>query len=172
MRHPLESLRDKRQAFGWLLAATVVLTLALQLMGPADPTIVQFEFTWNSAAADALIHSWSTEQQLRAAFSLGLDFLYLPLYSTTIALACLWATEGRPESWQAAGRWFAWGAWGAAVFDAVENLALYRLLLGPATDAAALLSSLCATAKFTLIALGIGFAIAALLTGRRGQAAA
>lgn len=168
MRHPLESVVGKRRAFLWLFAGTALVSLALQLTGPTNPGILQFEFTWNQAAAADLVNMWGTQQQLRAAFSLGLDYLFMPLYSTTIALACVWSVTGRSGAWKTAGRWCAWAAWGAAGFDAFENLALFRLLQGPATDAAALMSSICATAKFALILLSLGFVVVTLLAGRRG----
>src|SRR5258708_545445 len=51
--------------------------------------------------------------------NLGLDYLFLILYSTTLAFACIWAAGQLPPGpWVNAGVWLAWGQWTAALFDA------------------------------------------------------
>lgn len=158
--------------FLWLLAGTVLVGAALLRVGPADPSVLRFEFVWSQTGADEVIGSWSTGQQLHAAFGLGLDYLFMPLYATTLALACVWVTAAKSQRWGTAGVCCAWGAWAAALFDALENLALLRLLLGPVTDSAAVLASVCATAKFALIAVALCFVIAAVLSRRSATAPA
>jgi hypothetical protein len=74
-----------------------------------------------------MIEAWNETERIDAAFSLGLDFLYLCLYSTTIAFACLWAAgvfRARRGKLAAAGAWLAWWQWLAALLDAAENTAL------------------------------------------------
>jgi hypothetical protein len=51
-----------------------------------------------------MVASWDQSAQLHAAFSLGLDYLYLPLYAVTIALACVWAAAGGLRPWRMAAR--------------------------------------------------------------------
>jgi hypothetical protein len=172
MAHPLTRLPARRAWLISLVAATAVLTVVLQAVGPADPDIVAFEFAGTTERAAEIVAGWSDTDQLRAAFSLGLDYLYLAVYSTTIALACAVAaceTDRRP--WRRIGVALAWAAWLAAAFDAVENMALWRTLIGPVTAPFPQLAAICAVAKFTLVILGITYAVATaiafLASGRR-----
>ena len=41
------------------------------------------------ANAQAMLDSWDARAQLFAAFGLGLDYLFMPAYGLTAALACL-----------------------------------------------------------------------------------
>jgi len=50
-----------------------------------------FEFAGSLESAVKIIRSWDEAVRILAAFSIGLDFLFLILYSTTIGLACLWS---------------------------------------------------------------------------------
>lgn len=173
MRHPLQRIGRPAPVFWALLAVTVVLTLAFQLIGPASPGIVAFEFAGNAARAGEILGLWDRQAQLAAAFGLGFDYLYMPVYSTTIALACVWAARGLPGG---AVRWLvqvaAWGAWVAALFDAAENVALLRLLLSGPDGATAAAAAVCAGVKFVLIAFGVVAAVVAAVVRRRMGAAA
>ena len=91
MKHPLESIPHGKQlgVFLALLALFLVITVGFRFIGPAQPTIVDFELAGTTARAIEIINSWDTPDKIRAGFSLGFDFLYMPVYSTLIALA--WA---------------------------------------------------------------------------------
>jgi hypothetical protein len=95
-----------------------------------------------------------------AVFGLGLDYLFMPIYATALALGILLAA-GKHGGWFAAfGAWLGWGAYVAMLFDAIENYALARMLLvnqvwSPYPEAAAF----SATVKFVLLLLGLFFAL-------------
>ncbi len=46
---------------------------------------------WNLPAAARILSSWDVGARLHAAFSLGLDYLFMLVYSCTLALSSLWA---------------------------------------------------------------------------------
>ena len=168
MRHPLEAIpSDKRRiVFLPLLAATLVLIIAFGFIGPAQPyNIVDFELAGNVAKSQAMVDAWSPIDRIHAGFSLGIDYLFMPLYSTTIALALVWAASKlRAGPLRSIGLWLAWGLWLAALFDATENVALAVILFNlSAIDPWPQLAAICATIKFGLIAIGLIYLGAALV---------
>jgi hypothetical protein len=128
----------------------------------APDGIISYEFSWSVEGATAILESWDATARVYAGFSLGLDYLYMCLYSTTIALACLWAggvLGTRGWALASAGAWLALGQWLAALFDAVENAALWILLLGPVSEPWPAVAALCAIPKFALVFLGLLYAL-------------
>ena len=95
-----------------------------------------------------------------AVFGLGIDYLFMPVYATALALGILLAS-GRHGSWFATlGAWLGWGAYAAALFDAVENYALARMLMlnevwSPWPEVAAFSASV----KFLLLLFGLFYAL-------------
>lgn len=174
MRHPLEEVANSRKKtlFFSLLAFTLAIMLVMNSVGSVLNTveapygIVSFELAGSPQKANVILDSWDTPAQLRAAFIQGLDFLYLILYSTTIALACLWAGETLARAgWPLAsvGRPLAWGLWLAALCDAVENIALVIVLFGRNQSPLPEIAAICALVKFLLIFLGLVYTLYALL---------
>jgi hypothetical protein len=163
LTHPLAAIpSDKRtRVFVPLLIATLVITFLFRFIGPAQPTIVDFELAGSVPKAQAIIDAWNETDRIRAGFSLGFDYLYMPVYSTTIALACVMAAGGLKRSaWHTIGLLLAWGLWIAAVSDAIENLALYTVLLGNNVAPWPPIAQICAAIKFGLILLGLLYVVA------------
>jgi len=166
MTHPLASLpHDKRvRVFVSLLIATLVLTFLFRFIGPNQPTIVDFELAGSVPKAQAIIDAWSETDRIRAGFSLGIDYLYMPVYSTTIALACVLAAWVlKSKAWRSIGLLLAWGLWAAAIFDAIENVALLTILLGNNVAPWPQIAQICATIKFALILAGLLYAVAGVI---------
>jgi|SRR5919199_930174 hypothetical protein len=163
MSHPFQFIPVNKyvQVFIPLLGLTLLLTVVLWAI-PLNPGIVQFELNAREvigfATEQSAIASWNETDKSWAAFSLGLDFLYLVVYSTTISLACVWTAnvlQTRALPLASVGTWLAWGQWLAALLDVVENLALVSILFGYGTDFSPQISKWCAITKFGLIALGL-----------------
>jgi len=186
MSHPLNflSTRNRKRIFFTFLTGTLVLfavfrVLDVPLQTSAAPNgIVSFELAGSPFQAQAILDSWyeiaylasSVEGQPVpgligrvygfAAFGLGIDYLFMPVYATALALGILLAA-GKHGGWFATfGAWLGWGAYVAALFDAVENYALARMLLlnqvwSPYPEVAAFSAS----AKFVLLFLGIFYAL-------------
>ena len=188
MKHPLANTpsTSRKALFFAFLAGTLILfavfrVLDTPLRTPAAPNgIVSFELAGTPSKTEAIIDSWRITGLLItrvepgivsravafAAFGLGIDYLFVPVYATALALGILLAA-GRHKGWFGMlGTWLGWGAYTAALFDAVENYALARMLLmnqvwSPYPQVAAI----CATVKFGLLLLGLLYALAGY--GRR-----
>jgi hypothetical protein len=161
MMHPLESLPKgkKLSVFLWLLVNTFWLSVAFRFIGPSNPNIVDFEFCRTVDKANSILNAWNQTARIQAAFNLGFDYLYIPIYSTTIALACVWAANklGGNRIWHNMGMLFAWGIWVAAILDCVENYALLKMLEGTVANPYPALATMCASMKFSLILLCLVF---------------
>jgi hypothetical protein len=178
LNHPLNGIpSDKRaRVFVPLLIATLVITFLFRFIGPVQPTIVDFEWAGSVDKAQTIIDAWNQTDRIRAGFSLGFDYLYMPVYSTTIALGCILAAGVlRRKAWHTIGILLAWGLWIAAIFDATENLALFTELLGNNVAPYPQIAQICATIKFGLIVLGLLYVIVGVIArvlapDRRAQA--
>lgn len=170
MKHPFQLLSAKvsRNLFLVLLVATLVVMYLLNLVSaplttPAAPLgIISYEFAGSVETARQILASWDASTQVHAGFALGFDYVYLLFYSTTIGLACILAAGAlRDRRWPlaSAGAPLAWGLWVAAVFDAVENLALTLLLFGDLVSPLPEIAFVCAAIKFGLIFLGLVYAL-------------
>jgi hypothetical protein len=158
----------------WLFWPFLVLTLVLMvvlgvivdapLKTPAAPRgIVSYELAGSTTAAQGILDSWDKNAQLHAAFSLGLDYLYMPCYAITIGLACAWAArrmEGKGLWLGRAGRVLAIGLGLAALLDAVENFALTTMLFNVVANPWPVVARWCATGKFALVIAGLVYALA------------
>ena len=166
MKHPLEAIPHGKRltVFYVLLALFLIITIGFRFIGPAQPTIVDFELAGTTARSAEIINAWDTADKVRAGFSLGFDFLYMPVYSTLIALACVWAAGVLAfRQWRTTGLLLAWGLWLAALLDAKENMALTFMLFGTVADPYPQVAQICASIKFGLILLGLVFALVAAI---------
>jgi hypothetical protein len=170
MKHPLESIpsSNRRGLFLPLLVLTLVVMAVLNGVGgplvteAAPQGIVSFELAGDISSAQAILDSWDARARTHAGFSLGFDFTFLLLYSTTIACACVWGARGLGEVWRPlapVGPLLAWGQWLAGLFDAVENAALWATLANGPSVPWPRLAWWCATIKFMLVALGLLYAL-------------
>jgi hypothetical protein len=179
MHHPFENIRSRTRDRMILpfIGLSLLLMIILNMVGkplvssPAPYGIVSFELARDTAQAQAILDSWDQTAQLHAAFSLGLDFLFIPLYAITLTLTCLWAARfGRERrrfpSWLVMigllGIPLAWAQSVAAGLDIIENLALARMLFGAVTTSWPQIASMCAVVKFGLVAVGIVYSLLAL----------
>lgn len=186
MSHPLDFVPavNRKPLFFAFLAATLLLFAAFRVIdAPLRTTaapngIVSFELAGVPFQAQAIINSWHEAGLLAsdvagepvpgmvsraysfAVFGLGIDYLFMPVYATALALGILLAA-GRHRGWFfTLGAWLGWGAYAAALFDAIENYALARMLLlnevwSPYPEIAAFSASV----KFVLLLLGLFFAL-------------
>ncbi len=166
MHNPLGNIpaEKRRQIFLPLLAATLIIMVTMNVVGARLSTaaapggIVSFEFAATPARAQAMIDSWDHPAQLRAAFIQGLDFLFPPVYATTIALACVWVAgtlKAAGKRLAGVGTPLAWGQWLAALLDYIENICLLALLFGRVASPWPEIAAVCAGVKFTLIVAGM-----------------
>ena len=175
MFHPLDFIPSvaQKKAFFAFLALTLGLFgvfryLDAPLRNPAAPSgIVSFELAGTPERADSIIQSWDARSQLFAAFGLGLDYLFMPAYALTLSIGVLMALRKRGGVFAKLGAYVGWGALLAGLFDAVENVALWRLLSGISTPFCPRAAAFAATVKFALIVLGLIFALTGWLLPKK-----
>ena len=132
--------------------------------------IVAWELAGSAARSQQLLNAWGTDGQRLAGFLLGLDFLFIAAYSTSIALACLWAQDGfNEQGWPLAGLggFLAIGVPIGGLFDSIENISLLNQLLYGSSDGWALAARIFALSKFALILAGLAFFALGALANRR-----
>jgi len=168
--HPLYS-----NPFSWLSARsqktslwvfgiiTVFLFIILNIIDQplrnihAPDGIVSFELAGNYIQTQKIINSWNQLTKLFAALSLGIDYLFLVAYSLFFSLSIFKISEnyaGRKEWLSRIGLNLAWSQFLAAIFDAVENYSLIRLLFGSQNKIFSSLAFYFASMKFFLISSG------------------
>jgi hypothetical protein len=175
MHHPLDFIpgATQKKVFFALLALTLGLFgvfrwLDAPLRTPAAPNgIVSFELAGTPEQAESIIQSWDARARLFAAFGLGLDYVFMPAYALTISLGVLMALRKHSGVFSGIGIYVGWGALLAALLDAIENIALWRLLAGISTPFCPRVAAVAATIKFALIMLGLLFALAGWLLPKK-----
>ncbi|MEJ2750140.1 MAG: hypothetical protein P8183_19875 [Anaerolineae bacterium] len=180
MKTPFDWITAEKQkpVFIFLVVLTIVVMGCLQIIGgplvtdAAPQGIVSYEFAGDMPTAHAILDSWGARGQVFAGLSLGLDFLFLFAYAGSIGLGCVLAArvlapQGRPI--YKIGIWLAWGVLLAAFLDYLENYALIRILLGSESSLWPTMARWCASAKFTLVGLGLLFVIIGGIAGLLGQ---
>ena len=99
MKHPLETLPSHfRKPLFWVFLLTTLALFVLfrflnaPLITPAaSGGIVTFELAGSPTRAQSILDSWDARAKLFASFGLGLDYLFMPLYSLALMLGTLLA---------------------------------------------------------------------------------
>lgn len=143
-----------------LLIFTIFRFLDIPLQTMAAPSgIVSFELAGTTEKAGQILASWDSHANLYAAFGLGFDYLFMLVYATFISLACLMASKRQAGWFSRLGAWLGWGAFLAALLDAIENIALWNLLSGNGPSTWPVVAAWCASFKFAFILSGILYAL-------------
>jgi len=129
--------------------------------------IVSFELAKDINTSISIISSWDNSAKINAGISLGIDFLFLFFYGCFFALACFSVAKKFKENM----KWFyklgislAFLQIAATIFDAIENIALIKLLLGSNNDIHSSIAYYFASVKFAIIAIGIIYIVIGLIT--------
>jgi hypothetical protein len=166
MLHAFTSLPS---AYRWgLLAlffvgtAAFAVKLALQgkpLRTEAAPNgILSYEFAWDRSQAERIIGSWGSLKDT-AEHQLWWDFGFLVFYPLLLSLACAMLAESPFNSMAAVGIFISWAVLAAGPLDAVENIALLRMLDVGASGFMARLAGWCAGVKFVLAYASLGYIV-------------
>lgn len=175
---------------------SVLRMLDKPLQTPVSPDgIVSFEFARTPQRAQEIIDFWTgrviittfTDGQnanglmepagdsfvynplpmIHAAFELGLDYLFMPAYALALAFGTLLATQ-RHAGWvKSLGAVAGYGAFAAALFDAVENFALWQVLSGAYSSGSPAIAAFCASIKFGLLIFGVLVALPAWMLRKK-----
>jgi hypothetical protein len=154
---------DRKKVLIFLLLAvfltyTIFSFLDMPLRSEAAPFgIISFELAGSQENARQILNSWDMNAKLFAAFGLGFDYLFMVLYGSCISLICLMASERHTGWFSILGIWLGWGAVLAALFDSIENIALWNMLSGPPSVIWSPLAMGCAILKFSILIFGISY---------------
>lgn len=170
MKNPIAqyNVGNQRKLFWYIFVLVLVLMIVMNFVGvplntPAAPYgIISFELAGSVERSSQIIASWDSTANQRAAFILGLDFLFIPVYVIAISLGCTLAS-GRLNSrnWPLSqvGDFLVWGIILAGILDMIENIALSLILFGTISNPLPQAAFWCASAKFMFVFLGLVYAI-------------
>jgi len=185
MLHPLEFVSNvyrKRLFFTFLFLTlslfAVFRVLDQPLRTPAAPNgIVSFELAGSPLQAQVITDEWKRSSLLLsavagqtnpdivnipyavAAFGLGIDYLFMPVYAFALAFGTLLAANRHGGWLKSLGAVAGYGAFVATVFDAVENYALFQILLNRIVSPYPEIAFYCASLKFGLLSFGLLYAL-------------
>lgn len=145
-----------------IAAATVVyvgysvlmLRLDRQMQATGGPGIVPFELAGTATKAEAIMARWGEAGQRAARQSMWLDFGYMSSYGTLLGLLI-----NRRRRRRGHPRWLPALAAGAVAGDAVEGVALLRVLDGRDVAANAHRAQVAASIKFAILAVALGYSL-------------
>lgn len=163
MKHPLEFFPQnlRKPFFLTFLFLTLVLFAVFAILDQPLRTdltpygIVSFELARTPQFAQSIIDLWSGRAMTYAAFGLGLDYLFMPVYALALSFATLLVAQKHLGWIRTLAVIACYGAFAAALFDAVENYSLFQVLLGNIESGYPQLAAICATVKFSLLIFGI-----------------
>ena len=169
MQHPLLAIPDgsRLPSFVLLLTASAVLLfiISVPLRPSSSPSdLLRLELAGSVERAREIVKRWGGRGVQKATYGVYVDFLFLIVYSTTIGLACISLADAAwppASSLASIGVTLAWGLWAAALLDAIENIALLRILQGTDATYWPAIARWCAIPKFTLILAGVIYIIVA-----------
>ncbi len=166
MHHPLQKVPDGRKSLLLLLllglTSGLMAVLSWTLRGERY-SIVDLELAGSEEEAQLILDDWDAAGvRGLALLNVHLDFPFLVLYSTTIGLACVMAANvfhPYVRWWASVGVTLAWGQWLAALFDALENTALLKMLHGSVVQPWPQMAQWSAIPKFILVSAGALYAV-------------
>jgi hypothetical protein len=166
----MRSTTHRKHALILLGIATVAFTVLLEAIDPSHvshgPTILAFEFAGSRSRAAQIIAEWGPKGRSAAHLSLILDYGYMLSYGFFFMLAGLAIrVTARTRGWRrmaAAGVVIPFFAIVAAMFDAIENVALLLTLTGHGGSFAPPFATVCSAIKFTLIGIAIAYVLCGL----------
>jgi hypothetical protein len=136
----------------FVVYAAVMLMLERRMQSTGGPGIIPFELAGNASRAEDIMARWGSDGKTTARLSLWLDFGYMATYGTLVALLLDRARRrrGHPAAIPAI-------AIAAVAGDAVEGVALLRVLNGTRVAFYARQARTAALFKFAVLAFSLGY---------------
>ena len=143
----------------------VMMRLEDRMRDAGGPGIIPFELAGTAAKAEAIMGRWGPDGRRAARQSMRLDFGYMSSYGILLGLL---VDRRRRRRGHAA--WVPGIVAGAVAADAIEGLALLRVLDRRDLPATARRAQVAASLKFAAIAIALGYAgYPGRPTGRTGR---
>jgi len=134
--------------------SAVMLRLDRQMQATGGPGIVPFELAGTAAKAEAILDRWGETGQRAARQSMWLDFGYMTTYGALLGLLV-----DRRRRRRGHPAWLPALAAAAVAGDAIEGVALIRVLDGQNIAANARTSQVAASIKFAILAVALGYSL-------------
>jgi hypothetical protein len=134
--------------------SALMLRLDNRMRAAGGPGIVPFELAGTAAKAEAIMARWGETGQRAARQSMWLDFGYMSSYGILLGLLI-----DRRRRRRGHPTWLPAVAAGAVAGDAVEGVALLRVLDRRDVAVNARRAQLAASIKFAIIAVALGYSI-------------
>ena len=120
--------------------------------------ILELEVPWSAERASEVVALWEQKGLLLIARKqVYYDFLFLVLYPLALSLACAWLAGSVPVKLSLLGVLVSWGVLLAAPLDAIENIAILRMLGGSQAAPVPQIATIAAAIKFTLVFGAVGY---------------
>lgn len=133
------------------------------------PGIVPFEVAGTQEEAREILEEWGEQGRDAARVSLYVDFAYLIAYSLFLAVGCTVASQRLArrgmKSLAGIGPMLGWTMFAAAAFDAIEDVALLRVLAGH-TETWPGIALYAAIPKFAIAGIGLAYVIGGAVIGK------
>lgn len=158
-----------KQLFWLILAfllpcAFAMSQIDLGLKNATSPNgIVSFEFCAYSRSCMDMLAAWGAEGQRYAMLSVGLDFLFMLLYSGFIAVCLLLTAQHLSPRLKQVSLFAAWLALGMWLADAIETYSLAQIVLLQSDDFYGPLAATFACIKFSILGITVLWLVSALL---------
>jgi hypothetical protein len=128
----------------------------------ASQGVMSFELARTLVRQSEILASWSGPETLRLAFSVGLDFLFVPTFLSTMTFACICLrgfSGGRSTLGSRLAWLVAWCVLVMGVFWIVQNVLLAEALFGHGTALTAQIIYWCAVVKFGVMIASSAFIV-------------
>mmetsp|Transcript_107691 Transcript_107691/g.270148 ORF Transcript_107691/g.270148 Transcript_107691/m.270148 type:complete len:196 (-) Transcript_107691:48-635(-) len=155
-----------RVAFSCSLVSCLVLQVIFEVIDKDIATsqvsgVVAFQLGLRDGDATArALAAWSAHDTTLAGFALGLDFLYMALYSMTLSTAISWLSRTDSDLLRSLCVALPYTA---AAFDAAENMGTLRVLLGNGSAVVRSATYACVITKFVFLGLSLLYIMIALV---------
>ena len=163
-------MKLKKQYYYATIFLTLLVFLAIfitdtHLINKLSKGIVSFELARDFHSSQAILQSWNIKSRLFASFSLGIDFLFILLYTLFFVLTI---QRMKPNNLLARFKKIMIGVFIlAGLFDVLENYLLLQILTGNLSSSYPVYASFFASMKFSLIAIGALYLIASIFTKKK-----
>jgi len=157
----------------FLLTIGYMIWLREYLSPLSSGEIVRFETAKTAENAAFILRNWkATGKYEQGLKSTSLAYLFIIFYTVAIAIGCRFLpTCTGNEILSKGGRGFAWLILVAAICDVVENIAMYRTMLGNVSQANVTLAYNLSRIKFSIVIICLLFMLACVLYWAIGKLA-
>ena len=149
------------------VAALVVLgVLDQRLKAATGFGVIDLQKMSDAMGYKRALAAWiAREHAVTAGFSLGFDYLFMPLYAISFYSSAMIAREAftpKRGVWRRVVDYLGYVPFAGAIADATENALEYSMLTGGATDGTASAAFLASNIKWTCAYVGIALLLAAI----------